>query len=102
VALLCGRLPQQLAELRAHLRKLGSYCDSLQATLASTHMRGGSLHDSKEASLENLEVEHASTIGQAKLLLTSSGASGQHCTSSSAQLESGSAGEVSHIAVGTC
>jgi len=70
----CGRLPQQLADLRLHLRKLGSYCDSMQTTTAhSAAVRGPPCDVDDETTLENMEHVHASVMQQARLLLENIG-----------------------------
>mmetsp|Transcript_81467 Transcript_81467/g.247164 ORF Transcript_81467/g.247164 Transcript_81467/m.247164 type:complete len:152 (-) Transcript_81467:22-477(-) len=67
ISMVCGRLPQQLADLRLQLRQLGAYCDSLQATAASAREHGGPAEAA--ASLESLELAHATAMGQARELL---------------------------------
>lgn len=66
----CGRLPQQLADMRFNLRKLGSYCDSMQSmTTNNVAAHGRSWAGQDEPTHENMEIEHASVMDQARLLL---------------------------------
>lgn len=73
----CGRLPQQLAEIRLNVRKLGSYCDSMQTMTehgasVSRHPGSGRAVDD-EPTLESMEAVHSSVMGQARQLLESIG-----------------------------
>lgn len=70
-ALLCGRIPQQIADLRSHTRKLAAHCDSLQVTTNHGHPLA---HDSSSGpSLEHMEATHFSVMDIARRLLEAEG-----------------------------
>lgn len=70
-ALLCGRIPQQIADLRSHTRKLAAHCDSLQVT--TRHGRPVAFDSSSGPTLEHLEAAHMSVMDLAKRLLEEGG-----------------------------
>lgn len=70
-ALLCGRIPQQIADLRSHTRKLAAHCDSLQVT--TSHGNAASFDGSSGTTLEHLEAAHMSVMYLAKRLLEEGG-----------------------------
>lgn len=63
----CGRLPQQLLDVRLNLKKLASCCDSMQATTAS--VRGCSSASPPSPDLASIQADHLEVIQQAKRLL---------------------------------
>lgn len=66
-ATLCGRLPQQLADVRSHLRSLSSHCDSMNAIAAAAFDKGNP--DDFTMTLESMVAAHASAMGLARNLL---------------------------------
>lgn len=65
--LLCGRIPQQIADLRTHTRKLASHCDNLQVT--TNHGHPLTVQSNSDLSLEGLEAAHLTVIEVARRLL---------------------------------
>lgn len=70
-ALLCGRIPQQIADLRANTRNLAAHCDTLQVT--TNHGNPYSHANNSGPSLERLEAAHATVMDVARRLLEDSG-----------------------------
>jgi len=66
-ARLCGRLPLQLADVRSHLRRLGSHCDSMNTIVAAACEKGNP--DDFTMTLESMVAAHTSAMSLAHSLL---------------------------------
>lgn len=70
-SLLCGRIPQQIADLRTNTRELAAHCDSLHVT--TSHGRPNLPARDNGPSLERLEAAHATVMDVARRLLEEGG-----------------------------
>mmetsp|Transcript_98779 Transcript_98779/g.156216 ORF Transcript_98779/g.156216 Transcript_98779/m.156216 type:complete len:206 (+) Transcript_98779:72-689(+) len=66
-SLLCGRIPQQIADLRARTRKLAAHCEAIHIT--TSHGSPYAPNADNALTLERLEAAHSIVMGHAKRIL---------------------------------